>query len=93
MDLTMSYNPIFATVASLKPLFFNGLKIIYDLWTTWKPKTPESNKSVSGNEVVVRIDHRKCSELFIVGYFCHGLSPTMMIMQQHHETCLGRLRP
>ena len=26
VDLTMSYNPIFVTVASLKSLFFNGLK-------------------------------------------------------------------
>jgi len=26
VDLTMSYNPIFVTVYSLKPLFFNGLK-------------------------------------------------------------------
>src|SRR5712691_7367644 len=26
VDLTMSYNPILVTVASLKPLFFNGLK-------------------------------------------------------------------
>ncbi len=26
VDLTMSYNPIFVMVASLKPLFFNGLK-------------------------------------------------------------------
>ena len=26
VDLTMLYNPILVTVASLKPLFFNGLK-------------------------------------------------------------------
>jgi len=26
VDLTMSYNPIFVTISSLKPLFFNGLK-------------------------------------------------------------------
>jgi hypothetical protein len=26
VDLTMSYNPLFVTVVSLKPLFFNGLK-------------------------------------------------------------------
>ena len=26
VDLTMSYNPIFVMISSLKPLFFNGLK-------------------------------------------------------------------
>jgi hypothetical protein len=54
VDLTMSYNPIFVTVASLKSLFFNGLKISYDSWTPWKPKTPESNKSGAGLPVSLR---------------------------------------
>ena len=26
VDLPMAYNPIFVTLSSLKPLFFNGLK-------------------------------------------------------------------
>jgi hypothetical protein len=31
-----------------------------------------------GNEVVVRIDHEKCSELFVVCHFRHGLSPAIV---------------
>ena len=29
-----------------------------------------------GNEVVIRIDHKKRSDLLVVRYFRHGLSPT-----------------
>jgi len=49
VDLTISYNPIFVTISAFKPLFFNGLKNEQASWATWKPKTPESNKSEIGD--------------------------------------------
>jgi integrase/recombinase XerD len=45
VDVPMSSNPTFVTLSSLKPLFFNGLKISCDSRTTLEHKTPESNKS------------------------------------------------
>jgi hypothetical protein len=44
VDLRRSYNPIFVTLSSLKPLLCHGLKIRSDAWTTGKHKTPESNQ-------------------------------------------------
>jgi hypothetical protein len=31
-----------------------------------------------GDEIVVRIDHEKRSELFVVSHVCHGLSPAIV---------------
>ena len=40
-----------------------------------------------GNEIVIRIDHQKCSELLVVCHFHHGLSPT--IVCRWHPMTLG----
>ena len=42
----MAYNPTFVVLSSVKPLFFNNLKMSCDSWATLEPKTPESNKIV-----------------------------------------------
>ena len=52
VDVTRSYNPIFITISSLKPFLFNDLINEWQLWTAWKPKTPESNKSVDSLAVM-----------------------------------------
>src|SRR6266446_5721784 len=46
VDLPMTYDLTFDMLLSLKPLFFNSLKISHDSQTTLKHKTLESNKSV-----------------------------------------------
>ena len=47
VDLPMTYDLTFDMLLSLKPLFFNSLKISHDSQTTLKHKTLESNKSVA----------------------------------------------
>jgi hypothetical protein len=47
VDLPMTYDLTFDMLLSLKPLFFNSLKISHDSQTTLKHKTLESNKSDS----------------------------------------------
>jgi len=45
VDLPMTYDLTFDMLLSLKPLFFNSLKISHDSQTTLKHKPLESNKS------------------------------------------------
>jgi GH15 family glucan-1,4-alpha-glucosidase len=52
----MAYTPTFVLLSSLKPLFFNSLKMRYASWTTREHKTPESNKSVGHLLAGVQID-------------------------------------
>ena len=50
----MTYDLTFDMLLSLKPLFFNSLKISHDSQTTLKHKTLESNKSVPFLPISVR---------------------------------------
>ena len=45
VDVPMTYDLTFDMLLSLKPFFFNSLKIRHDSQTTLKHKTLESNKS------------------------------------------------
>jgi hypothetical protein len=42
-------SPDFCTISPWSPSVSMALTMREDAWATWKPKTPESNKSVQGN--------------------------------------------